>query len=237
MKIRKIYVVAALHGDEPFGLKILANLMYIDEKRVVSKVGHPEAVAKRREFLEANLNRCFASDAPPSKERQIAKFITSNIAYHKPDLILDVHTCECHVGKSAIIPSRNMNLINVAKLLGMDYVFEGVPDMTHKALLGQNPGKTMVIELGKGYRSDALAESLAQRIVGLLDTDLRAADALPIMFYSKSRYLRVKECKGLELKNYTYNKKLKGYPYLVGQNTYEKYLGYVGFISAKEEAL
>src|SRR4051794_22366141 len=98
MKIRKIYVVAALHGDEPFGLKVLAQLRYRNERRqIVSKVGHPEAVAKRKEFIEVNLNRAFGPDAPDAKETWIAKFIMGNIAYHKPDLIIDIHTCECHV--------------------------------------------------------------------------------------------------------------------------------------------
>lgn len=235
MKINKIYVVAALHGDEPFGLKVLAHLRYRNEKRrIVSKVGHPEALAKRKEFIEQNLNRSFGSDAPPSKETQIAKFIMNNITYHKPDLIIDIHTCECSVGKSAIVSDRNPEIIKIAKRLDVDYVFEGVPDLNKRSLLGQHPKQTIVIELGRGLRSDKLAESIAASIAGLLNPSPPQDELPKLKYYSKSDYLTAKAAKGLKLENYRFNKKLKGYPYLVGQNTYTEY---VGFIAEKEEVL
>jgi succinylglutamate desuccinylase len=234
VKIKKIYVVAALHGDEPFGLKVLAHLRYLNDKRVIARVGHPEAIAKRKEYLEQNLNRCFGHDAPASKETQIAKFIVENIDYHKPDLIIDLHTCECRVGKSTIIPKVGKELVTVAKRLGMDYVFEGVPDLCHRSLLGQHPEKTIVIELGKGYRSDTLAEFIAKRIVGLLEDEPEPSSLGKIMVYSDSEYLMADKAKGQHLVNYQFNKKIGGYPYLVGQNTYTEY---VGFIAKKEQQL
>jgi succinylglutamate desuccinylase len=238
VNIRKIYVVAALHGDEPFGLKVLANLRYFNENRqIVSKVGHPEAVAKRKEFVEINLNRAFGPDAPPSKETQIANFIKNNIAYHKPDLIIDIHTCECSVGKSVIICDRNPELIMLAKRLAVDYVFEGVPHLNKRSLLGQHPKKTLVIELGTGLRSDRLAETLAKSISELIKPSPPESELPMIKFYSKSKYLLAKDAKGQKLENYKFNNKLNGYPYLVGKNSYARYSDYVGFISAKEEIL
>jgi succinylglutamate desuccinylase len=238
VKIRKIYVVAALHGDEPFGLKVLANLRYFNENRqIVSKVGHPEAVAKRKEFVEQNLNRSFGKNAKPSKETQIAKFIMNNIAYHKPDLIIDIHTCECSVGKSVIIPQRSPELIEIAKRLTADYVFEGVDDLNRRSLLGQHPKKTIVVELGKGLRSDQLAETLAKAISELLNPNSPENELPKIKYYSKTKYLTKSVAKGLKLDNYKFNEKLKGYPYLVGRNTYAKQHDYVGFIAGKEEIL
>lgn len=227
MKIRKIYMIAALHGDEPFGLKILAHLRSSGNKQIIAEVGHPEAVAKRKEFLEANLNRSFGPKTPPSKEARIAQYILQEIKTHKPDLIIDLHTCECKVGKSAIIPKLNSDLINIAKRLSMDYVIEGVPSITKRALFGQYPHKSMVIELGRGYRSDVLAALLASKIAALLDNENEDLEKTPITVYSQSRIIKAHEAAGLQLQNYIYNQKLGGYPYLVGKNTYKQYVGFL----------
>lgn len=230
MKINKIYVVAALHGDEPFGLKVLAHLYSLNDGRVITRIGHPEAVAKRREFLEANLNRSFAPDTKPSKEAQIAQRILADIKKEKPDLIIDLHTCECNVGKSAIIPNEDPKLINVAKRLGMEYVFIGVPSITRVGLIGQNPDKSIILEFGRGLRSDRLAELLAERIVGLLDEPSESSEDATIPVYSDSCLIERSAATDLELLNYVFNERLGGYPYLVGKNTY---IDYVGFMAKK----
>ncbi len=235
MKIRKIYVVAAIHGDEPFGLKVLAHLRELGDDRITRQVGHPEAVAKRKEFLETNLNRSFGPKIPDSKEGRIAKHLLADIKKVNPDLILDIHTCECGVGKSAVIPKLKPGLIDVAKHLGMEYVVEGDDVVTGQALFGQNPDKSMVLEFGVGLRSDRLAEQLARAINDLLND--QSAPKRKVKVYSKTRLVGVAEAEGENLENYKFNKKLQGYPYLVGKNTYPKYSDYVGFLAAKEETL
>lgn len=235
MKINKIYVVAALHGDEPFGLKVLADLRQVADNRVIRQVGHPEAVAKRKEFLEANLNRSFGPDAPASKEKAIAKHILRDIEAHKPDLIIDIHTCECSVGKSAIIVKLDQNLIEIAKCLGMDYVVEGEPSVMKQTLIGQYPKKSILLEFGTGLRSDRLSQSIAGKISALLDEAL--VPRTQVKIYSKTRCISKAECEGLEMNNYIFDKQLKGYPYLVGKNTYPRYTDYVGFLAEQEETL
>ncbi|OGL34689.1 hypothetical protein A3F65_03265 [Candidatus Saccharibacteria bacterium RIFCSPHIGHO2_12_FULL_47_16b] len=232
MGIKKIYVVACLHGDEPFGLKVLAHLRQVGDERIIRQVGHPEALAKRKEFLEANLNRSFDPDAPPSKEARIAKHILRDIKTHQPDLILDIHTAECAVGKSAIICQINRQCLDIVKRLGMDYVFENVPSISRQNLVGQNPDKSIILEFGRGWRSDQLALSMAHKIADLLKD--KPVPKKKLKVYSKTRCIENKEAAGLKLENYVFNKQLGGYPYLVGNNTYTEY---VGFLAQKETLL
>lgn len=232
MKIGRIYVVVAMHGDEPFGLKVLAHLRQLGDDRIVRQVGHPEAVAKRKEYLEDNLNRCFGPKAHDSKEARIAKHLLKDISKVKPDLIIDIHTAECAVGKSAVIAKLNKDLIEVACRLGVDYVIEGNKAVTSRTLFGQFPAKAILLEYGRGLRSDNLARSIAEQITALLGLAKPKAKR-NLKVYSKTRTIKKAEANGLNLKNYTFNKKLGGYPYLVGKNTYQKYESFVGFLAQK----
>ncbi len=225
IKIKKIYVVVALHGDEPFGLKVIGHLRYLSNGQIVTQVGHPEALAKRKEFLETNLNRSFGPDAPPSKEARIAQHILRDIKAHKPDLIIDIHTAECVVGKSAIVCQIDSRLIDIIKKLRMDYVFECVASINRQNLIGQNPNKSIILEFGRGLRSDRLALSVAHKIAGLLKSE--PLPKIKLKVYSKSRTIANKEAAGLKMKNYVFNQKLGGYPYLVGKNTYTEYVGFL----------
>lgn len=234
MKIRKIYVIAAMHGDEPFGLKIMGHLRHLGDGKIITKVGHPEAVAKRREFIETNLNRSFGPNIKPSKEARIAQHILEDIKSHDPDLIIDLHTCECKVGKSAIIAKEDPKLIKIAKRLSMEHVFIGVPSLSRVSLIGQYPAKTILLEFGIGLRSDKLAEDMANKIADLLNEKTENLPDALIPVYSESRLIKKDEAGDMELVNYELNEKLGGYPYLVGKNTYGKYTNYIGFLAKKQ---
>ncbi|MGC1177333.1 MAG: hypothetical protein WA843_04650 [Candidatus Saccharimonadales bacterium] len=39
----KIFVMAAMHGDEPFGVQVIDILRRGTNKNIITKVGHPEA--------------------------------------------------------------------------------------------------------------------------------------------------------------------------------------------------
>lgn len=235
MKIGKIYTVAALHGDEPFGLKVLAHLRQLGDDRIVRQVGHPEAVAKRKEYLEDNLNRCFGPKTPDSKEARVAKHILRDIAKVGPDLIIDIHTAECAVGKSAVIAKINPVLIEIARQLGVDYVIECDKGLASRTLFGQFPTRAILLEYGRGLRSDKLAHLIAERITALL-SPINPTTNRNLKVYSNTRIINKTEANGLKLRNYIFNRKLGGYPYLVGKNTYYKYESFVGFL-AKEKTL
>lgn len=114
----------------------------------------------------------------------------------------------------------------------MDYVFENVPTISRQNLVGQNPDKSIILEFGRGLRSDQLALGVARKIADLLTDE--PAPKVKLKVYSKTRCIGNNEAAGIKLENYVFNKKLGGYPYLVGKNTYTEY---AGFLAQKEERL
>ncbi len=224
MTIKKIYVIAAMHGDELFGLKIIARLRAANNPRIVTYIGHPEAIAKKRRFLESDLNRSFSPHAKPTIETEVAQQILRDIAAHQPDVILDLHTSSGGVGKVGIAASTNKALVSLSARLGLEQIVSMPPKIAQDSLIGQYPANSLSVEFGVGHRSDRLAAATAQAIIELLDRPLPAS-SLPQ--YLVERLIENHEAPGEELFNYQYNKTLDGYPFLVGKNTYSAYRGFL----------
>ena len=228
MKIKKVYVIAALHGTEVFGLKILAHIEAMGNPHILTKIGHPEAIAKKRLYLESNLNRSFGADQLPTKESKIAARIMTEIARFQPDLIIDLHTARAPVGKVGIIAADNRALIGLAKRLGMDQVAVMPPSISKPSLIGQFPTTSISLEFGVGYRSDTLAARIAKNIAVLVGEDIAApssSNVLPV--YLVQRVITRGEEPSERLVNYVYNHKLKGYPFLSAPRIYEDHVGFL----------
>jgi len=222
--INQLYVMAALHGDETFGLKIQSYLNQVNDIRINTAVGNPEAVAKRREYIESDLNRSFSINID-TKETRLAKKILADIKRSKPDLIIDIHTCECDVGKVAILAQDDEWLITLARKLGMDQVVVMHNDLARQSLIGQNPNRSICLEFGSTYRSDKLAEKIASNIAGLLNGTSGYSSNVTHVYHVVGTI--DKSHNTLDLKNYVFHSKLKGYPFLVGKNSYINYAGFL----------
>ena len=69
------------------------------------------------------------------------------------------------IGLVAILASEHQSLIRVAKNLGVSKIAVMPDFIASKSLIGQFPDRSICLEVGRGLRSDKLAETLAQRIV------------------------------------------------------------------------
>jgi succinylglutamate desuccinylase len=227
----KVYVIAALHGTETFGLKVIAHLQRIHNEYITTAIGHPEAIAKKKRFLDTDLNRSFAALSEDSRETYIAARIKATIEAEQPDLIIDLHTSVEEVGRVAILALPNQRLMSYATLLGMERIAVMPPSIAQASLIGQFPDKAISIEYGPHLRSDALAQKLAEAIVRLVHVKkIRASSTIPIYFVE--RIIHNQEAEGLTLQNYVYNETLKGYPFLAGKNSYGSYQG---FLATKQQ--
>jgi succinylglutamate desuccinylase len=220
----KIFVVAALHGDEPFGLKIIDELRRSNIKGIITQVGHPEAIAKGKRFLDQDLNRSFNS-RNRSIEVAIARNIKKEIEEHKADIILDIHTSVSDVGKIAIVARDYPLTKRIAGLLGMEAIVVIPKRLVDKSLIGCFPDKSISLEFGKTRLTDELAADIASKIKTLKLSHIQPAKQLPVF----EVFAEIdKDFKGLEnIKNLIFNKGLNGYPFLAGIDTYETIGGFL----------
>lgn len=220
----KTYVIGAMHGDEVFGLKILGALREINNPNIKTQIGHPEAVAKHRRYLEADLNRSF-STSNNNKESKIARAICSEIDQYEPNYILDIHSSVSPVRKVAIVARLNKTTINLAKATGMDSIVLMPPKIARNSLIGRYPKNAVSLEFGKYQRSDKLALSIAEKINDINHFKSNESKNLPtfkvVGIIPKSHHSLK------QITNLRYNSKLNGYPFLAGENTYPTIGGFI----------
>lgn len=226
MNIQYVYVIAAQHGDELFGLKVLAHLEALGLPNIKLKIGHPEAIAKKRRFIDRDLNRSFGDSTYDGREFNIAQRITSEILECNPDIILDLHTSRGNVGKVAIAASTSPILQTIAAHLGMEHFVTMPRSIAKVSLIGQFPERAMSLEFGAGQRSDRLAQDVANAIARLQDQTLHKSST-KIAHYIVERMIENHEAKDQSLVNYQFNPALNGYPFLVGKNTYSEFRGFL----------
>lgn len=225
-KPKKIYVVACLHGDELFGLKIVARLRAINSRHVTTAIAHPEAIAKRRRSIDTDLNRSFHPDALPSKEAAIARHIRQEIDQLNPDLIIDLHNVECPVGAVAILAHDSDELLRLGSQIGMDQAVVMPGHIAKDSLIGSYPERALSIEFGIGLRSDKLAQAVAQAIADISNGELNMTPVVMPTYYV-TRKIANDEAPSEALTNYKYHRGLQGYPFLVGKDSYPDYRGFL----------
>ncbi len=233
MSIAKIYVIGAQHGNELFGLKILAHLQALDHPSIKLRIGNLEAIAKKRRYIESDLNRSFGEGPNTSLEHTLAAHIQSEIEAYQPDLILDLHTSRGKVGVVGIAASISPHLNHLAARLGMTRLVTMPESIASNSLIGQYPETSLSLEFGTGQRSDALALKTARAIVGLLESPQQNRST-KIPHYIVKRMIGNHEAPGDQLENYTYNQTLDGYPFLVGKNTYSEFRGFLTHMQITE---
>lgn len=226
MKTRDIYVVAGIHGDEVFGLKVLAKLMTMQNPNITVRVAHLEAIAKKTRYIESDLNRSFSKNAKDSLEVRLARQITSEITTINPDLIIDLHTSSVNVSRVGILAVNNPLLIDITKHMSMEYAAVMPENIARQSLIGVYPEKSLCIELGRHLRSDTLAAQLAMQINSLANGDLSVLEQrIPLLFIE--RIIERSEAINLKLENYIFSEQLKGYPFLTGDNNYDEHRGFL----------
>lgn len=225
-KQRKIYVVAAIHGNELFGLKVLARLTAMQNPNIILRIAHLEAIAKNVRYIESDLNRSFGADAKDSLETKLANRIKAEINKVNPDLIIDLHTSSVNVSRVGILAENNQLLVDITKHMGMEYAAVMPKNIAGQSLIGVCPEKSLCIELGRHLRSDALAKQLATQINTLANGDLSVLEQrIPLLFIE--RIIERSEAIDLHLENYVFNERLKGYPFLTGENNYDEHRGFL----------
>lgn len=220
----KIMVIAGLHGEETFGLTIAGKIQQKNNPNVRVRIGHPEAISRGVRYVERDLNRSFQVDEP-CVETRLAKYIEQEIRDYNPDYIIDIHTSFSNLGQVGVVMEYNEMAECVAQLLGMDSILVSSNEIIPGSLISCFPDKSIVIEFGKDFRSDELAENVAEKIVGLASKLDQPEHQLPC--YQLASTIPKTYVGLADLKNMEYSQELDGYPFCAGADTYEHIGGYL----------
>ncbi len=227
ISVSRIYVVACLHGNETFGLKILSRLDELNNHDIKTRVANPAAVAKRRRFIDYDLNRSFGANLKSGAEFRLASTIMRDISDFSPDLVIDIHTSTTNVGKVAIVAENTAFTHSISLALDMERLAVMPNEVMAKSLVGQHPNKSVALEFGYNLRSDTLASDISKRIIGLIVNSKLPSAAAPIDTYKVLRSVSKPEMQGVTYANFVFNKKLHGYPFLMGEKNYSDIAGFL----------
>lgn len=226
MNINKIYVLACVHGNETFGLKVLEQLHAFKNNKIKTRIAHEHAIKKKKRYIQTDLNRSFKLGPNASLEAKIAQDIKSEINRWQPDLVVDLHTSTVKVGKVAILCKKNPKLVKIAKHLGMERIAVMPKNITCLSAIGVLPKQSICIELGKGNRAASLAKKIAANIEGLSSNNtVQLQQTIPL--YTVERIINHDDADGVPLSNYVFNQKLRGYPFLTGEKNYKEHRGFL----------
>ncbi len=218
------YVVAAMHGDETFGLKVLDYLLKNPVRHIKTRIGHPEAIKSAKRYIESDLNRSFRSRVP-SLEAALANGIDDEIKATRPDYIIDIHTSISNVKKVAIVANDNPTTRYLAQALGMQAMVVMPKSMVKHSLIGCYPEQALSIELGRDYQADKYARAIATRIEKLSIPAQPYSTQLPVFTVVGKID---KSFAGLDgIANLVFNRELNGYPFLAGPKTYTTIGGFL----------
>ena len=88
----RLLVIGGLHGDEPLGKTILAELDRCRDPNITTLLGNPAACAAETRYIEADLNRVFPGDLLDGRyEVKRAYELREWLDDDRFDLILDFH--------------------------------------------------------------------------------------------------------------------------------------------------
>lgn len=220
----KVCVVCALHGNELFGLKIISKIQEDVSTDISTIIGHPEAIAKSKRYIDQDLNRCFGQEGD-AREIAIAEGIERRLRIYQPDIVLDIHTSISDVGNIAIVAEYNEQIAAIAAHLDMDAVVIMPEYLTSTSLIGIFPEKSISLEFGRSKRSDQLAHKVAEGIKTLKYSSPRKDRDLPV--YEVYGTIDKSFNKLAGIKNLTFYEELQGYPFLAGVGTYETMGGFI----------
>lgn len=192
-----LVVLAAMHGNEPAGVKALEEMfgMLDREKsknpdfryrgRMVGFIGNLEAYRQRIRFIDRDMNRLWIEEeltqtqgltAEHSEIRELLKDIQSEISNYRPDklILLDLHTTSSHGGIFSIV-SEDSESLAIAKEMHAPVIkglTGGLSGTTLHYFNTENIGiPTVAVTFESGQHEEALS---AQRAIAALTHCMQA---------------------------------------------------------------
>lgn len=142
----RILIVGGTHGDERTGVDVVSRLKRNPVIGIGTLIANPRATQMHRRFVETDLNRSFGVRNPRSYEEKRALRLARILKQH--DLIIEFHNTVSRTMCAILTtPKPTVRQLRTVAHLGLDRVV--VMPAGH-SLSGQNPSKTVSIEVSTG---------------------------------------------------------------------------------------
>jgi predicted deacylase len=158
----EVAVVAAIHGDEPCGVRAIERLLADPpevSKTVLLVVANEEALAAETRYLDEDLNRAFPGD--PDGETHESRLAAELGAAIEGCTTLALHSTQSHGEPFAIVREAVGVLAELAGYLSVDAVVETGPFDEGRLF----ESVSNLVEVECGFQGSAAAADNAERIV------------------------------------------------------------------------
>ena len=142
-KIARLLIVGGVHGDEPFGLRLVKRIKDVRPEGVEGVVANMKALKKGVRYLETDMNRSFAVEAPVSIEERRAEELMPKLM--ASDAVIDVHSTRAQGTTCAItVCEPNKLHLKIARHLNMKRLVIMPPS---GSLVATCPDKAISLEI------------------------------------------------------------------------------------------
>lgn len=131
----KVAIVACVHGDELVGKKIIKELNKLTIKNGILKtfIANPEAVKKKKRYIDTDLNRSFPGNKNGTHEEKIAYNLNKELQNF--DYVIDIHSTTTDVKSLVIITKLNKEIRSLINTFNSKRVALMPKNIAQKAMI------------------------------------------------------------------------------------------------------
>jgi hypothetical protein len=225
----KIGIVACLHGDEQFGLRVTTALK--GQGDIVCVVANPQAVHAKKRYVHDDLNRCFNGSGHPYEQSRVTAILK---ALQGCDYVIDIHNTTTSVKNALIVANLGPKTRSIITAHPGRYIAHMPPLFAKKALIGQFPDGAVSLEYSFEYANTPRALEEVLSTVQQLQTPHPHKKRQRTILHIEKTIARDVSLPAKD-NNYAYIETLGGYGFLVGENAYEGI--HQGFLAARKEIM
>ncbi len=222
--MKKILIVACLHGSETFGLAVANYFAKHKLAEVECIVGNPRAVALKVRFLDSDLNRSFGG-AGKGYEGRRAAYLAQKIKDY--NYVLDIHNTTTSVDSTPIAANLSKKTLAILNLHPSSEVALMPPRLARHALIGNHSG-AVSLEYSFSFSKKAAA---LREVVAIVNSLLDGTPSKPKqrkVFYIKGTIPLTEGRPRIGKKfNFKYIPQIGGYGFLIGEEGYKTYQGFI----------
>jgi hypothetical protein len=220
-----IVVVGGLHGNEILGLEVYKKIATdpIRFHNLTVIIPNIEAYVSQTRFVDEDMNRSFPGNSEGNYEQSLAAFMMPILK--TADYVIDIHTTTSPEFTEAAImgplTTRNSMILKAFKVKNA-VIME--PSILKTSLIG-NTNDGVSIEYGINYVNEhSIVDQILESIYSLQNPKPTLDMHQTTTFYDAEKLIPTSFTG--ELKNFEYDSKLNGYPFIVDEKNYTTYRGF-----------